>query len=163
MIPSLPAQGTVNAAPGPRHPGPAVRRPDAAARLGEETWRFYPPFPAARRRAVAATTLGGQRLRAGTWVLGWLTAANRALDQFPDPNHYNIRRSPNRHLSFGRGRRSCLGAALARLEMTIALQVLLERLPRLRRDRTQPLRAPMESSTRYSGCPVALRPLGQRP
>jgi cytochrome P450 len=106
---------------------------------GEETWRYYPPFPAARRRVVAATTLGGQHLKVGTWVLGWLTAANRSPVQFPRPDRYDIRRSPNRHLAFGRGRRSCLGAGLARLEMTIALQVLLERLRGLRRDRGESL------------------------
>src|SRR4029450_11825520 len=153
MIPSLTAQGTVTAAPGPRHPGPAVRRPDAAARLGGGDVALLSAVP---RRAAPRGRCHHPRWAAPQgWdvVLGWLTAANRALDQFPDPNHYNIRRSPNRHLSFGRGRRSCLGAALARLEMTIALQVLLERLPRLRRDRTQPVRAPMESASRYNGVP----------
>jgi cytochrome P450 len=110
----------------------------------EETLRWYPPFPTIRRRVIADTELGAQVVKAGpptapTWVVGWLTAANRDPTRFPNPNRYNPRRSPNPHLSFGHGRRHCLGAPLARLELTIALQALLERLPGLRRDRVQRL------------------------
>lgn len=65
----------------------------------EETWRFYPPFPAARRRVIAATELGGQSFEVGTWVVAWLTAANRDPGRFPDPNRYDIRRPRNRHLT----------------------------------------------------------------
>ena len=64
--------------------------------------------------------------------------SNRDPDLFPNPSRFDIRRWPNEHLTFGDGRRRCLGAPLARLELTIALQVLLERLPGLRRDRTEP-------------------------
>jgi cytochrome P450 len=109
--------------------------------VAEETLRWYPPFPTIRRRVIADTELGAQVVKAGepatpTWVVGWLTAANRDPTRFPNPNRYIPRRSPNPHLSFGHGRRHCLGAPLARLELTIALQALLERLPGLRRDRT---------------------------
>jgi cytochrome P450 len=105
----------------------------------EETLRFYSPYPASRRKVVADTELGGQAVNAGSWVAGWLTSANRDPDLFPNPSRFDIRRWPNEHLTFGDGRRRCLGAPLARLELTIALQVLLERLPGLRRDRTEPL------------------------
>jgi cytochrome P450 len=112
--------------------------------VAEETLRWYPPFPTIRRRVIADTELGAQHIKAGspatpTWVVGWLTAANRDPTRFPTPNRYHPRRSPNPHLSFGHGRRHCLGAPLARLELTIALQALLERLPGLRRDRTRRL------------------------
>jgi cytochrome P450 len=49
----------------------------------EETLRFYPPYPASRRRVAAYTELGGQVVKAGSWVVGWLTSANRDPDLFP--------------------------------------------------------------------------------
>jgi cytochrome P450 len=110
----------------------------------EETLRWYPPFPNSRRWVITDSEIGGQVVKAGptatpTWIVGWLTSANRDPARFPNPNRYDPRRSPNPHLTFGRGRRHCLGAPLARLEMTIALQALLKRLPGLRRDHTQRL------------------------
>jgi cytochrome P450 len=100
----------------------------------EETLRWYPPFPGVRRLTIANTELGGQHVRSGQWATGWLTAANRDPGQFRDPGSFDIRRRPNRHLSFGYGRHVCLGAALARLEMRILLEEATRRLPGLRRD-----------------------------
>jgi cytochrome P450 len=105
----------------------------------EETLRYYPPFPNSRRQVVARTELGGHILEPGSWVVGWLTSANRDPDRFPDPNRYDVRRPRGPHLAFGWGSRHCLGAPLARLEMTVALRTLLGRLAGLRRDRAQPL------------------------
>ena len=45
----------------------------------EETLRFYPPYPASRRKVVADTELGGQAVNAGSWVAGWLTSATVIL------------------------------------------------------------------------------------
>jgi cytochrome P450 len=110
----------------------------------EETLRWYSPFPCAQRQARAAAELGGLRVDAGQWVYGWLTAANRDPSRFADPDRFDPGRFDGRrlphHLSFGRGPRLCLGAPLARLELQIGAQVLLARLPGLRRDRTTALR-----------------------
>jgi cytochrome P450 len=109
--------------------------PDAV----EETLRWYPSFPGVRRLVVADTELGGQRITAGQWATGWLTAANRDPAIFPNPDTFDIRRRPNRHLSLGYGRHLCLGAPLARLEMRILLEEAVRRLPGLRRDPAAPI------------------------
>jgi cytochrome P450 len=61
--------------------------------------------------------------------MAWISSANRDEMQFLDPDRFDIRRSPNRHLAFGHGIHFCLGAPLARLETRIALTALLERFP----------------------------------
>ena len=70
-------------------------------------------------------------MRAGEIVLPMLNAANRDPRQFPEPDKFDIRRSPNRHLAFGIGLHFCLGASLARLEGELAINALLRRLPGL--------------------------------
>jgi cytochrome P450 len=105
----------------------------------EESLRFYPPFPMTQRMAIAEVEFGGYCIRPEEWVVGWITAANRDPDRFPDPDIFYVSRSPNPHLSFGWGSRHCLGAPMARLEMLVGLEAILERLPGLRRDRSQPL------------------------
>ncbi|MBS0422270.1 MAG: cytochrome P450 [Proteobacteria bacterium] len=79
------------------------------------------------------------RLREGDLVLPLFAAANHDRHHFPDPDRFDMRRSPNRHLGFGYGIHLCLGATLARLETSIALRLLLARFPTLARDRSQKL------------------------
>ena len=67
-------------------------------------------------------------------VVGLIGAANRDPAVFPDPHVFDIRRSPNKHLSFGHGPHQCLGAPLARLEAALAFPRLLGRLPDLTLD-----------------------------
>jgi len=104
--------------------------PDAV----EECLRWYPPFPAARRLACKDLKLGGRQIRAGQWVMAWITSANRDPGVFSSPNSFNIRRHPNRHLSFGAGRFHCIGAKLARTEICVMIEEAARRFPRLHRD-----------------------------
>ncbi|MDL4774124.1 cytochrome P450 [Actinomadura xylanilytica] len=84
------------------------------------------------RVATRDLELGGTRIRAGEAVLPAITSANRDTAVFTDPDRLDLRRAPNPHLAFGHGVHRCLGAALARAELAVALSTLLERFPGLR-------------------------------
>ncbi|HLZ70280.1 MAG TPA: cytochrome P450 [Dehalococcoidia bacterium] len=105
----------------------------------EEVLRYRPPVQATVRLTTEDTELRRQAMKAGQVVIVWLASANRDADEFPNPDTFDIARSPNRHLSFGQGIHFCLGAPLARLEAAIALDEIGRRLPNLRRADAAPL------------------------
>ena len=90
-----------------------------------------------------------QDLEAGDLMLPMFAAATLDPEQFPDPDRFDIRRTPNRHLGFGFGIHLCLGATLARLEARVGLGQLMARFPRAQRDRSRPLEL-RQSSFVYS-------------
>lgn len=99
----------------------------------EEMARYDGPIERATMR-FATEDLPVERelvIRRGDAVSLVLAAANRDPAQFPQPDHFDITRTPNRHLGFGQGIHYCLGAPLARLQGQIAIRTLLERYPRL--------------------------------
>ncbi|MFF8501516.1 cytochrome P450 [Streptomyces anulatus] len=98
----------------------------------EEVLRFSPPAPLAYRLTTRDTTLGGVDIPADVMVASWVLSANHDERQFPDPETFDITRSPNPHLSFGHGIHFCIGAPLGRMEARIALTMLLERCGELR-------------------------------
>ncbi|MES4906044.1 MULTISPECIES: cytochrome P450 [unclassified Streptomyces] len=75
--------------------------------------------------------IDGTILPRGTTVFCALSSANRDERAFADPDQMDLTRSPNPHLTFGAGAHSCLGQSLARTELQVALEVLLDRLPSL--------------------------------
>lgn len=75
--------------------------------------------------------LSGVTVPSGTTVVCNMAAANRDESIFAGADELDVTRSPNSHLAFGAGAHSCLGQALARTELQIALEVLLRRLPTL--------------------------------
>lgn len=105
----------------------------------EEVLRYLTPTPSFPRVAHVDTTIEGQEVKAGQWVMAWMMSANRDPEVFTDPNRFDIQRSPNRHISFGAGVHFCLGAPLARMEARIGLSAMFERLSDIRRVRTLPL------------------------
>ncbi len=105
----------------------------------EEVLRYLPAVHTAPRVAATDTTLDGQQVKAGQWVMPMIASANRDETQFPQPDLFDIHRSPNRHLTFGYGIHFCLGAPLARIESKIALTAIFERLTDIQRVRTLPL------------------------
>jgi cytochrome P450 len=107
----------------------------------EEALRCFPSVAGTMRLTTAPTEIGGQEIAAGQSVIVWIGAANYDESHFTAPETFDVRRSPNRHLGFGQGIHFCVGAPLARLEARIALGLVLERLPRLRRDRSRPVDA----------------------
>jgi cytochrome P450 len=98
----------------------------------EEMLRYEGPVQIAARIADRDRELQGLELRAGQAVILMLGAANRDPDVFPDPDRFDITRSPNPHLAFSHGVHFCLGAALARAEMEVILPRLFDRFPKLR-------------------------------
>jgi cytochrome P450 len=97
----------------------------------EEVLRYDSPVQVRTRLATQELPLGGQRVAAGQALLLLVGAANRDPRVFRDPDHFDIHRTPNHHLAFGEGPHYCLGAALARLEGRIAVEILLEKMLRL--------------------------------
>lgn len=94
----------------------------------EEAIRWTTPVQHFMRTAAEDVELGGQPIRQGDWLMMSYVAANHDPAQFPDPRRFDAARSPNRHLAFGAGAHQCLGLHLARLEMRILFEVLLDRL-----------------------------------
>jgi cytochrome P450 len=101
----------------------------------EEMLRFDHPGKFLNRVPREDVTLAsGEVLRARSLVLLGIGSAQRDERVFPDPDRFDVTRDLRESLAFGRGRQSCLGASLARLEGRLALAKLLPWLPRLRYD-----------------------------
>jgi cytochrome P450 len=105
----------------------------------EETLRFRPVVHRIARTVTRDTEIEGKPLKAGYRIFGWLGSANRDEEQWKDPEVFDIQRSPNQHLSFGSGIHFCLGASLARLEVRIFLEQIIERFKDIQRVREVPL------------------------
>ncbi|MGW1794213.1 cytochrome P450 [Streptomyces tubercidicus] len=86
------------------------------------------------RVADEDVTIGGRTIRAGEGVLCTLNTANRDEEIFPGGAALDVGRDARRHVAFGFGVHQCLGQPLARVELQIALETLLRRLPGLRLD-----------------------------
>ncbi len=94
----------------------------------EEAIRWTSPVQHFMRTAAEDVELCGQKIRKGDWLMINYVAANHDPSQFPDPRRFDAGRSPNRHLAFGAGAHQCLGLHLARLEMRILFEELLDRI-----------------------------------
>jgi len=94
----------------------------------EEAIRWTTPVQHFMRTAAADTEIAGQPIAAGDWLMLNYVAANHDPAQFDDPRKFDAARSPNRHLAFGAGAHQCLGLHLARLEMRLLFEALLDRL-----------------------------------
>jgi cytochrome P450 len=120
-----------------------LRRPDQLALLHaeperitaavEEFLRYDAPVPHSTfRYAVEPVEIAGTTVPAGAQLIISLAAANRDAERYAEPEMLDIDRPYVRHLAFGHGIHSCLGAALARIEGQLALKALLHRFPELR-------------------------------
>ena len=98
----------------------------------EEILRFDGPSKMQVRMAAEDVQLGDHTVRRHDMVYLVQAAANRDPAVFDDPDHFDLERNPTDHLGFGFGLHYCLGAAVARLEGSIALDALARRLPDLR-------------------------------
>ena len=117
-------------------------RPDAWAALKagadvdvatEEFIRWVTPIHNMCRTATSDTEIAGETVRKGQQVVMMYPSANRDPRHFRDPETYDVTRSPNHHIAFGFGTHFCLGAALARLEIQVFFERLLQRVARIER------------------------------
>ncbi len=120
----------------------AMQRPDQAALLRtkpyeiaptavEEFLRFDAPLQLFERTATADTEIGGITVTTGQKIAALLGSANRDEQVFPNVDQMDLTRDPNPHIGFGGGIHFCLGAPLARLEMTSSLPALFAKFPNL--------------------------------
>jgi P450-derived glycosyltransferase activator len=110
------------------------RDPSLASGAVEEILRYDPPVQRTGRLALADAQLDGAFIRRGEYVVTLTGAANRDPAVYDEPARFDITRTlPVEHLAFSSGIHYCLGAPLARMEATIALAALAQRLPGLRR------------------------------
>jgi cytochrome P450 len=116
-----------------------AQNPDEFARLRgdrelvpsavEEILRYSSPVWFFRRTATVDTQLRGVDIAAGDRVTVWFAAANRDPEHYPDPHRFDVSRNPTDTLTFGRGGpHHCLGAHLARLELRVYLEELMQRV-----------------------------------
>jgi cholest-4-en-3-one 26-monooxygenase len=100
----------------------------------EEMLRYVSPVMCFRRTATSDFVLGGQPIAAGDKVVFYHASANRDEDVFAEPDTFDIGRDPNPHMTFGGGGpHFCLGANLARLEIRVMFEHLVDRVPDIRR------------------------------
>jgi len=129
-------------------------RPGLVPAAVEELLRFDAPLQLFERTATADVVIGDVTVRTGERAVALLGAANRDPAVFERPDQLVLDRDPNPHLGFGAGLHFCLGAPLARMELAIAWQVLLDRFPTLGLA-AEPVRRPGFVLRGYASVPVA--------
>ena len=130
----------------------ALERPDQAELLRknsraitetalEEFMRFDAPLHLFERTATIDTELGGVKIEKGQKIAALIGSANRDSAVFERADEMDLTRDPNPHIGFGAGIHFCLGAPLARLEMSVSLPALWEKYPNMQLD-GNPVRRP---------------------
>lgn len=94
----------------------------------EEFIRWVTPIHNMCRVATEDTEIGGTPISAGQQLVLMYSSANRDPEHFERPEEFDVTRNPNHHISFGFGTHFCLGASLARLEIRICFEELLDRV-----------------------------------
>ncbi|NKQ56203.1 cytochrome P450 [Amycolatopsis sp. K13G38] len=95
----------------------------------DEVLRWVTPVLEFRRTAMRDTRIGDQEVKEGDKIILFYPSANRDEAVFEDPQRFDIGRDPNPHLSFGGGGpHYCLGAHLAKLQLSVIFETLLDRL-----------------------------------
>jgi len=121
-----------------------IRNPDQMRRLRqdrslmhpavEEILRWTSAITHSMRTALTDTEIRARKIKAGDWVVVWNASANRDEEAFANPGQFDVGRDPNDHVAFARGEHFCLGAHLARLEIRLIFEEILDRMVDLELD-----------------------------
>ncbi len=128
---------------------------ELASTAVDEFLRFDAPLHLFERTATEDTEIGGVVVKQGQKIAALLGSANRDEEIFENADELDLTRSPNPHIGFGAGIHFCIGAPLARMEMTTALPQLVKKYPDLSL-KSEPTRRPTFVLRGYASVPVAL-------
>jgi cytochrome P450 len=106
-----------------------AERPELMPKAVEELLRLYGSVQLVGRTVTTETTIGAHRMCPGDKVVMSIAAADRDPAEFPDAGRFDLDRVANRHIAFGVGVHRCLGSNLARMEIRVALEEILRRVP----------------------------------
>jgi cholest-4-en-3-one 26-monooxygenase len=145
-----------------------IEHPDEYARLVddpslvdtavEEILRWGTPALYFRRNVTRDTEIRGVPIKEGDRVSIWYISANRDEEVFDDPFRFDVGRRPNDHISFGEGRHLCLGIHLARAEIKIFFEELIQRVSRIT-SAGEPVRLRSNLEHGFRQLPVGFEPL----
>lgn len=124
-----------------------------AASAVDEFIRFDAPLHLFERTATADVEIGGVMVKEGQKIAALLGSANRDESVFERATEMDITRDPNPHIGFGAGIHFCIGAPLARMEMSVSLPMLIERFPNLELA-SEPIRRPGFVLRGYESVPL---------
>jgi cytochrome P450 len=122
----------------------------------EETLRYESPSPVQARFVTRGVEFHGTAIPAGSKVLLLTGSAGRDERKYPDADRYDVRRSLDGHVAFGRGPHFCLGASLARLEGRVALEETLARFPHWEVDHDRAVRLHTSTVRGYEKLPITV-------
>ncbi|MBE52296.1 MAG: cytochrome P450 [Acidimicrobiaceae bacterium] len=123
----------------------------------EEFIRYVTPIHNMCRVATEDYVINGKRIKKGQQVLLMYSSANRDPEKFVDPEQLDVTRSPNHHIAFGFGTHFCLGASLARLEIKIFFEQLIQRVEKFSLEGA-PEEMPNSFVFGLASCPMRLTP-----
>ena len=123
----------------------------------EEFIRYVTPIHNMCRVATEDYSLHGKEIRKGDQVVLMYSSANRDSEKFDDPEIFDVTRNPNHHIAFGFGTHFCLGASLARLEIKLFYEQLINRVESFALD-GDPVEMPNAFVYGLASCPMKLTP-----
>jgi cytochrome P450 len=123
-----------------------------------EILRYDMPTQFLCRTLTGDVEMHGRKLKEGQGVLFLYASANRDEREFDDPDTFDVRRAPQRILSFGAGTHACLGTHPARMEGKVTLQTILARMPDYEIDLDRAERLETEFVQGYASLPITFTP-----
>jgi len=131
-----------------------INDPGLLPLAAEEIVRYVSPVLNFARTATQDTELRGKQIKKGQKVLLVYPSANRDADVFDEPDRFKVDRDPNPHLGFGIGNHFCLGANLARMELRVAVEEVLRRMPEMQYTAGTPRMIPGTLVRSFASMPV---------